>query len=286
MERAIKLAQNCKSEKGKNSPKVAAIVVKDGEIIGEAFRGEIASGEHAEFTLLEKKLADKDLTGATLFSTLEPCTSRNHPKIPCANRIIERGLGKVVIGILDRNPIIQGNGLWRLRDAGIRVEHFESDLAEKIEKMNREFLMPFRHRTESELKDPVSVGEIGLNGFPIGYDEEGNKVEWIEEDGEKWSLILRRNDNSISEVLNEITDRVWYVRKLIMFEKMASGEEERRQEHEPFIQKALEKMKEMEDKYGGKNNLIYEDFEWGLIQGKMSALRWVFGDDWESSLDT
>lgn len=54
MERAIKLAQHCKSEKDKNSPKVAAIVVRAGEIIGEAFRGEIAPGEHAEFTLLEK----------------------------------------------------------------------------------------------------------------------------------------------------------------------------------------------------------------------------------------
>ncbi len=71
-----------------------------------------------------------------------------------------------------------------------------------------------------------------------------------------------------------------------MFENMASGKEERKAEHEPFIQKALEKMKEMEDKYGGQDNLVYEDFDWGFIQGKMSALRWVFGDDWESSLDT
>ncbi len=186
---------------------------------------------------------------------------------------------------MDRNPVIQGYGWWKLFEAGVQLEHFDADLAVRIKEMNREFLTPFRHRTQAELKDPISAGEVGINGFPIGYDEEGNKVEWVEEDGEKWALILRRSDNSISEELNEITDKVWYVRKLIMFEKMASGEEARKLKHEPIIQKAIEKMKGMEKKYGGRDNLVYDDFNWGFIQGKMSALRWVFGDDWESSLD-
>jgi pyrimidine deaminase RibD-like protein len=285
MQRAIELAHNCKSEQGKNSPKVAAIVARDGIILGEGYRGEIESGHHAEFTVLEMKLADKDLTGATLFTTLEPCTRRGKNKTPCADRIIGRKIGKVVFGIIDRNPAIQGNGWWKILEAGIGIEQCETDLATQIAEMNREFLNPFRNRTESEMKDPVQVGEVGINGFPIGYDEEGNKVEWIEEDGEKWAMILRRSDNSIAEVLDEITDKVWYVRKLIMFEKMARGEEERRPEMEHFFQAAIKKMKEMEEKYGGRENLVYDDFEWGFLQGKMSALRWVFGDDWESSLD-
>jgi pyrimidine deaminase RibD-like protein len=285
MLRAIELAQKCKSETGKNSPKVAAIVARDGIILGEGYRGELAPGDHAEFTVMEKKLAGTDLTGATLFSTLEPCTSRNHPKIPCASRIIERGISRVVIGILDRNPVIQGNGWWDMHEAGIELSNFDSDLAKQITEMNRGFLNPFRNRTEAEMKEPMN-GEVGINGFPIGYDEEGNKVEWIEEDGETWAMILRRSDNSIAEVLDEITDRVWYVRKLIMFEKMERGEMERRPEMEPFIEGAIKKMKEMEEQYGGRENLVYSDFEWGFLQGKMSALRWVFGDEWESSLDT
>jgi pyrimidine deaminase RibD-like protein len=144
MELSIELARKCVSEEGKVSPKVGAVVLDVNGNVSGAYRGEVAGGSHAEYCLLEQKLAEATLAGATLFTTLEPCTSRNHPKIPCAERIVERRIKKVYIGVLDPNPRIRGKGELRLRDAGIEVGRFDSDLMPIIEEMNRNFARQFR----------------------------------------------------------------------------------------------------------------------------------------------
>ena len=140
-------------------PKVGVVVVKDGKELAAAYRGELDRGEHAEFTALEKKLKDVEIAGATVYATLEPCTTRNHPKLPCAVRLAERKVRRVVIGMLDPNPDISGKGVQRLREANIAVELLPSRPDGKIEEMNREFIR--HHKNAAQAASPDSGGAQG-----------------------------------------------------------------------------------------------------------------------------
>jgi pyrimidine deaminase RibD-like protein len=143
---AISEARKSRSETRAPKPLVGAVVVRDGKPLGQAFRSELGRGEHAEYTLLERKLADVHLDGATLYTTLEPCTSRNHPKVPCATRIAERKVAHVCIGILDPNPGILGKGYLELIKAGVSVTLFTPRHAGEIFSLNRDFIRYIERR--------------------------------------------------------------------------------------------------------------------------------------------
>src|SRR5260221_36337 len=122
---------------GKPHPWVGAVVVKDGKVLSSAHRGEVP-GNHAEFTALERNIPGATVAGATVYATLEPCTTRNRPKIPCADRLIERRIKRVVIGMLDPDDRIRGKGHRKLTNTGIEFSFFPHDLPME-EELNRDF---------------------------------------------------------------------------------------------------------------------------------------------------
>ena len=166
MELAIAAARKSTAEDERTHPMVGAVAVRGNQILGTAYRGESGPGHHAEYVLLEKKLQGESLEGATIYTTLEPCTSRNHPKTPCVERIISRGVKRVVIGTFDPNPDIRGLGVLRLRDAGVAIDVFDVDRMVEVEELNRDFIAVQRKAhglappLTAELLDQLHVGSL------------------------------------------------------------------------------------------------------------------------------
>jgi diaminohydroxyphosphoribosylaminopyrimidine deaminase/5-amino-6-(5-phosphoribosylamino)uracil reductase len=115
MRRALRLAQRGRGRTSPN-PLVGAVLTRGGRVIGEGWHRQ-AGGPHAEILALRRANA----RGATLYVTLEPCSSWGRTP-PCADAIIAAGVRRVVVAAADPNPKHNRRGLRRLRAAGIRVE--------------------------------------------------------------------------------------------------------------------------------------------------------------------
>lgn len=139
MRRAVDIAKKGIGYVNPN-PMVGCVVVKDDVIISEGYH-ELYGGFHAERNALTNNEAD--FNGATLYVTLEPCC--HHGKTPpCTDIIIEKGISKVFVGILDPNPLVDRKGISILRDAGIEV--VTGVLEDEIKKLNKVFLKYIKTR--------------------------------------------------------------------------------------------------------------------------------------------
>ncbi|WP_461630954.1 bifunctional diaminohydroxyphosphoribosylaminopyrimidine deaminase/5-amino-6-(5-phosphoribosylamino)uracil reductase RibD [Labilibaculum euxinus] len=133
MQRAFELAKKGIGRVNPN-PLVGAVIVRDNKIIGEGYH-EFFGGPHAEVNAFRS--ATESVEGATMYVTLEPCSHYGKTP-PCAEAIVKNRIGKVVIGMLDPNPLVAGKGVKLLEDNGIEVEY--GYLCEELSQMNRVFL--------------------------------------------------------------------------------------------------------------------------------------------------
>jgi ATP-dependent DNA helicase RecG len=127
--------------KDKPSPHVGAVLVFPDGRVDTAYRGELREGDHAEYTVLDKKNRHSDLTGCWLFATLEPCApgARNSPKVSCAERIVNARISEVWFGIEDKNPKVDHSGIDYLLENGVKVHQFGPEFHKEIEDANKKF---------------------------------------------------------------------------------------------------------------------------------------------------
>ena len=141
MRRAIELGKKAATIAADN-PNVGCVIWRDGSVLGEGATA-APGGPHAEVAAwLSAKMQGHDVRGADLITTVEPCSF--HGRTPaCASAIVEWGIGRVIIGIRDPHPRVNGAGLLILRDAGIDI--IEGCCAEDV----RRYLEPWLRRHQS-----------------------------------------------------------------------------------------------------------------------------------------
>jgi len=118
------------------NPQVGAVIVRDGETLGEGFHRELG-GPHAEVEAI-RDAAGSDLAGATMYVSLEPCCHQGRTP-PCTDAIREAGISRVVVASEDPSEHASGRGLGILRDDGVEVVVADGELASQARLMNQPF---------------------------------------------------------------------------------------------------------------------------------------------------
>nr|WP_199765963.1 bifunctional diaminohydroxyphosphoribosylaminopyrimidine deaminase/5-amino-6-(5-phosphoribosylamino)uracil reductase RibD [Paeniclostridium sordellii] len=133
MKIALDLAKLGKGKVNPN-PLVGAVIVKDKKIIAKGYHEKYGE-DHAEVNAF--KNAKENVAGATMYVTLEPCSHYGKTP-PCVDKIIDNKISRVVIGMMDPNKLVLGQGIKKLQDAGIEVE--VGVLEEECKKLNEVFI--------------------------------------------------------------------------------------------------------------------------------------------------
>ena len=218
MARALRLARRGLFTTDPN-PRVGCVIA-DGESVAGLGWHEKAGGPHAEIAALRE--AGDSARGKTAYVTLEPCSYHGRTP-PCVDALLEAGIKRVVVAAQDPNPQVNGNGLQRLRSAGVKVE--SGLMAAEAEALNAGFIMRMKQgRPWVRIKSAISLdGKTALrNGASKWISNEASRL-----DVQRWrarsSAILTgigtvladdpsmdvRIDQAVQQPLRVVADSRW-----------------------------------------------------------------------------
>jgi len=193
---------------GKVPPKVGAVAVRDSEVIGAAYRGQEGPGDHAEWSLIKAlgESAKDRLRGATVYTTLEPCTVRSEDKTPCSNHLIDHQVARVFIGAYDPDPKVHRLGWGRLLDAGVELCDFTADLRADAWAMLEPFRVPYErgaedvHRGTFDYSQNAGAYRIHAGGveFPTRWSQCGPKSIYAQ--GATGRVALARGARNLHQI--------------------------------------------------------------------------------------
>ncbi|MEW6365556.1 MAG: bifunctional diaminohydroxyphosphoribosylaminopyrimidine deaminase/5-amino-6-(5-phosphoribosylamino)uracil reductase RibD [Acidobacteriota bacterium] len=191
MAEALRLAKKGEGQVSPN-PLVGAVVVKNGEVIARGYHRRVGE-PHAEVIALAQ--AGDQARQSTLYVTLEPCAHQGRTP-PCVDAIIKAGVGRVIAAFQDPNPLVNGAGFKRLREAGITVE--KGCLEQKARELNEVFFT-FTTRRRPFLIAKVAMSLDGKMATATG------ESRWISAGVSRhMSFKLRRSVDAIMVGVNTI----------------------------------------------------------------------------------
>jgi diaminohydroxyphosphoribosylaminopyrimidine deaminase/5-amino-6-(5-phosphoribosylamino)uracil reductase len=191
MERALELSRFCLGKTGSNPP-VGAVLVRDGFIVGEGCTEDVG-GRHAEIVAIEQ--AGSLARGSTLYVTLEPCCHFGKTP-PCTNRIIDEGIEKVFISVIDPNVIMNGASVLHLKSNDIEVVVGNEEVSA------RQIMEGYLHRISTGLPFVTIKFAMSLDGKIATADKES---KWItNEKSRQYSHFVRSTSDAILVGINTV----------------------------------------------------------------------------------
>lgn len=207
MELAVQLMDDSIPEHSDRAdPKVGAVLAKeDGTLVNTAFRGELRQGDHAEFTVLERKHRPDLLEGMVIYATLEPCApgARSITKLGCAERIVNARIKRAYVGIEDPDPKVKGNGIAYLIENKIEIDFFEKDLQEQILATNTQFIAEAVERAKLAEQEEIEPAYTELDKSLDNYDLKDFSTDALEKFREKLQLSYAVDSKDFRSVLHK-----------------------------------------------------------------------------------